>query len=933
MRKITALCLLISALLMNITAFSAQSGNELTAAEKFMTGSGIFDMDYEPDRLITRAEFAAVFANALGITNSEKEKNDKWQSLVSGEDTTSVSKTAEGGIFEDVDLSHPYYYEIKAVKDCGVMRGISDNLFAPEHSITLKEAQKVIVSLMGYSVYAENKGGYPFGYTSCAEELGLSKGISHSANDAVSQRDVINLIYNALDVQLLEYEDLSSGKVTKSDKTFMSGVLKIGKQKGIMTDNGYTAIRGESAVACGFVTVGGVSARLSEKQSDKTDYIGREVYMYYKTDDDENTAIYIEQTNSCTVNTFDIEDFESIGNGYISYSANGKKVTKRLDKNAEVIVNNEYQKSYDSSTFDFTDGYADVILNGGVCTAIVVYKFEFAVVSGIDADGKCIYTKASGEKYDLSGRDISEDAIVISDEVSGRISFDDIKTGDILNVRKSRGFIGIERGGKKIDSFSVTSISSDDGKTIISGNGEEYETSKAVTGYKGLDTLRTGQSYKLFINAFGRVFWYESADNTIGEDKVGIFCDIKYDDEEAEGKQYSVKLYTGEKSFLRLYSDDKILINGSKLKFENAASIYSGRKGEAVLYSTDDFGKLTKLVFASRTGEDSGLGWYKIADKNKYRYESDQPSFSTVFYVGSSTKKFTVPSDNEYKNDIKSYSFNSTHFTSKDYTVEAYSADKDAVNADVVVVYENKSSTDKTYYIEQSRAFLVESISEIVNEDGENVTKFSGYEFNLSENVKKAEYAVCSDAVMVNSQTNAKEVSQTDSFEITGPKKYSDITPGDIVYFSLNHDNEIEALRMAYDSSEKRPFNANCHTTADFYDSDYAGGYLNCDNTTWSGKIISKSGTGVKIATNYKPQSINFADYKDVEKNVKSVIIRNTGSILIVEGSGNKLTVKSASVEDLRTYKDTGSEDFSDNAVFLAYRRSLNYGSIIYREN
>ena len=43
--------------------------------------------------------------------------------------------------------------------------------FVPKSSITYNELQKIIVSALGYTQYAEMQGGYPDGYLTYSEKL------------------------------------------------------------------------------------------------------------------------------------------------------------------------------------------------------------------------------------------------------------------------------------------------------------------------------------------------------------------------------------------------------------------------------------------------------------------------------------------------------------------------------------------------------------------------------------------------------------------------------------------------------------------------------------------------------------------------------------------------------------------------------------------
>lgn len=931
MKKIIAFCLC-AAMLLSIPVCTSAADTEsgaLSKAEKFMIGTGIFNMEYTPKKVLTRGEFAAILVNALGISERE---SSSGKAEVTETDTSLEDVTVEKGIFDDVDMSHPYYKEIIEAKQRGVMSGISDRMFAPEYSITLKEAERVILSLIGYDTYADRNGGYPQGYIKTAAELGLTKSITCGTDGAMTQIDAVNLVYNALDVKLLEVSDFGSGDLSKGSETFMTGIMKLGRQKGVMTDNGFTSLGGASAVGVGYVQVGLTAAKISDNVGACDEMLAHTVEMYYVTDDfNDNTAVYIEDTGKDDIITFSAEDFMDFDGNTISYKKNGAKYSRMIDRNAELIINNEVQVSFNKSSFDFYDGYIHLINNGGGYNIIIADKYEYAIVSSIDSSKRYIFNQMRSpqvsSKYDLSGNAAESNAIIILDENGSKIAFEDIKTGDILNIRQSANFIKIIRAGSTVDNCVIEAMAKDDSSTTYVTADGEYSASRIIDTYTNSQPVNIGSAYRLYLNMAKKVIWVES-ESAAAENKIGVLVRIKYYENEVEDKQRYIKIYGRNKTFEGYYTDEKIKVNGSKCKFETAAELLGDNIGELVMYSVDENGKLTDITTASEIGTNAGHGWYKIAAKGKYRFESDASGFSTMFYSNSSTEKFVVPNSEADRKNEEKYSYNSIKFKNTDYTVEAYSKDKDSITVDAVLVNVDYA---REYDIDEQKGLLITAIKNTINEDDEPIVVFEGYEFGLSTNAKHTKYALAGDVTMVDANMSPKPIDQEASFETVGPKSYKDIKKGDIIYFSLNYDDEIKDIRMAYDCSEKRAFNARVHTD-DFYDREYDGTYLNCDNTTWSGTVISAQGTGVRFAMNHNPAAIRFNDKSDVEKNVRAVVVRNTGSVFVVEGTDSDAQIRTATVDEIRGYNDTGTTSDADDIVFLSYRRSLNYGTIIYRD-
>ena len=64
-------------------------------------------------------------------------------------------------IFSDVPPTHWVVKYVRTAWDSYIISGYEDNTFRPENNITYNELQKIIVSALGYTQYAEMQGGYP----------------------------------------------------------------------------------------------------------------------------------------------------------------------------------------------------------------------------------------------------------------------------------------------------------------------------------------------------------------------------------------------------------------------------------------------------------------------------------------------------------------------------------------------------------------------------------------------------------------------------------------------------------------------------------------------------------------------------------------------------------------------------------------------------
>lgn len=115
--------------------------------------------------------------------------------------------------FCDVPASHPAYGAICGVRARGLMQGYGDGIFGPEDSVTMEQAAKLLICLLGYEGRAELYGGYPNGYYAVAKELGMLNDMLHIAPGTSAKRqEVAWLVYRTLYIPLMENGSVFDGE-------------------------------------------------------------------------------------------------------------------------------------------------------------------------------------------------------------------------------------------------------------------------------------------------------------------------------------------------------------------------------------------------------------------------------------------------------------------------------------------------------------------------------------------------------------------------------------------------------------------------------------------------------------------------------------------------------------------------------------------------
>jgi len=175
--------------------------------------------NFNPDKTITRAEATAVIVRAKGL-----------------EDAAAGAKGATP--FKDVAADHWASGYINIAAQSEIVNGYGDGNFGPEDPVTYDQIVKLIVAALGYTPKAIVNGGYPTGYLVIASQQGITKGATGNAGDPAPRKTVARLIFNALDVNMMEQTVFVKGeeRYEEVDKTLLD-LLGIDKYEGIITNS------------------------------------------------------------------------------------------------------------------------------------------------------------------------------------------------------------------------------------------------------------------------------------------------------------------------------------------------------------------------------------------------------------------------------------------------------------------------------------------------------------------------------------------------------------------------------------------------------------------------------------------------------------------------------------------------------------------------
>lgn len=151
---------------------------------------------YGPDEILTRAEACTIIVRMM-LDNYEiySSRNSK---------------------FSDVASNAWYAKYVDTAEREGYMNGYGDGTFGPEDDVSYAQFATIVLNMLGYDM-VNFPGTWPENAVYMADELDLFYFVgSHSNSKAIPREDVAQMIYNALDCEMVYWRN---GKVYESGVT------------------------------------------------------------------------------------------------------------------------------------------------------------------------------------------------------------------------------------------------------------------------------------------------------------------------------------------------------------------------------------------------------------------------------------------------------------------------------------------------------------------------------------------------------------------------------------------------------------------------------------------------------------------------------------------------------------------------------------------
>ena len=740
---------------------------------------------------------------------------------------SSAEASTESTKFADVSADHwAKGYINQGVAD-GFIAGMSDTEFDPDANVTYVQAQKMLVSAIGYETYAQAQGGWPIGYKTYAASLDITKGISGIKDSTeLTRAQVAQMIDNAMDTPLcviaswkpewngtktpnLETRD---GKEGRAYETLFTEKHDAYKVYGRVTETSKTG-----SVDTDKVTFQVEKADNFDDQEVKADspvsedmYIGDSKADNYlrtysqaliqKNDDDEFTILSIAAAaanKSVTVASEDFDENKSTDEALYFFPAgttkgstkyqldttngvkiyiNGVESSKSiaelrdyLDKNETASVTLQKETEVGSTS---TSAKYNTIMVSSYVTAIVDEVIDKTNETSVNFD-----TYSSGIQAKMTVNK-DDDNYTYSFKLDGKdIEAKDLQQNDVLNIAydttgsfKDSSFYDVIVTRNVVDGVKCTSRNDSKGEYTIGGT--KYKAAE------GMDIdVETSTEYSLYLDHFGRI---AKADENSVSKNYGVLKNIY----KKAGGDYMAQIIT-KKGTEEEYKVDSDKVNeyATYLKY---ATFYSDAKKENKIDTTTKDWQSKVVAFDEPK--------YSTSQPKSVAYPEQVVEYS----VSSSSNKITIKNggviaptaaDAEYKesgNKIGSVKMaDSTVILdlSEVDTKDSYSVVSSLNDGSNYVAYGyDKSKSDNTYrfviitegtssVFNSETQLAIFNGSEVIDKDGDKTA------YNLVVNGEEKQFVLDDDVVITG---NAGKTVAEDAFD-----------EGDVLVYATNSEGYI----------------------------------------------------------------------------------------------------------------------------------------------
>ncbi len=780
--RITAVlcCLIFTASLLPAVALADPEQKPSGIVEGLGIMSASADGGYTQEDTVSRAMFAQILVRMYGMGDS-----------------------FYGGTlpYSDVKPTDWFYDSVGIVTELGYMRG-TGGLFRPDEPVDATTVVKAMLDLAGYRDYADTIGTQDRNYFSVAAQKGFTAGVSLEPGGTVTRGQMAKLAENTLFIDVLKL--VSVGEKNTYEVMKKQNVLydrmKIVERSGVITGFGNMLLdEGGEKPGAGQVMIDD-TVYDDDSGINFQDLFGMKGKYYLKEEDDTLTLVYADFSRGKNeVRTIREKDIDSAAGTSITYLDEETAKTERLTLASDVRVLYNARPLSGFTGNDLIPEYGEIRAvdnnNDGRYDVVMVWDYQTYVIERFDY--------INGQIWDKYGNG----ALTIGEKKKPEYAFYDAKgneagnplfncvAGNVLEAAVSRdgNYLTVIASDQSVKG-TITELSAD---KEISLDGVSYPLSELFLSY-GTE-LEPGMTIECYLNSYGEV----------------AGCDIDYSGgysygyligaEKGKGLSdtLNLKIFTQQGAVEILETKNKILFNNMEpqLNAEAVLRALNGGEPQLIQYKQNQDAKVTMLKTAldNTAGEERfdkenfSLDFVSPDDKNKSRIYNY--NVGANYRLGDKSIVFFVPDDVSKTNYFKAGDKTLLSGDVKQVELELYDTDENG-NIGVLVRKTGGGGGSPSDALFKDNVFVVDSVSETVDKNGEFGTKVTGFKGG------KRATLICTDDDMINyTSNNFWDIRYGGIY--TG-FKFSDLRQGDIIGADLDLNGNVAGFLLLL-SPQKLP--------------------------------------------------------------------------------------------------------------------------------
>ena len=520
---------------MMVVSASAASYNNLTDKDEIVNKDAVSmlvslgiiegkpDGSYGPTENVDRAQMAKMLSV---IMNKGVDNSALYQSVNSGLVDVNTN-WAKGHI--------NYCYTT------GIIAGRGNGKFDPSATVTALEAAKMLLVAVGYDPAIEGFEGadWAINVSVRADEQGIFEGFTKDLSAPLNRDDAALLIYNALDVEMIQSYTTNNYPIAYSDhRTILAdkyGVIKVqgvvvaNEWASLASDDGDAALKeGKTTIYNGegiFSTTGNTTVSKEDASlktqtfnvSTPVDMLGKTVNLYIK-----KTTILADSTVYGDPVVSDVNTVVTTGETVLYSGAKDPQVDydKLLGENGLTDKDAKYFWNYNSGKYipNTTEKYGDktanvkgatltIIDNNGDGEVDYVLSVEKALadITSVNSKKETVTVRTLGtlDNKDVVGyEDMAKEDVVLYVQYGGRTYLEkpEVVTGEMehFNVKGTEKYMTVGGENYKADELETnarTEVVKFDVTECDKANGVQFET-----------------SYNFYLDDYGNVIAFEEVE-------------------------------------------------------------------------------------------------------------------------------------------------------------------------------------------------------------------------------------------------------------------------------------------------------------------------------------------------------------------------------------------------------------------------------------